>query len=148
LHLQIAFTWIGAALAAGIIALPFMVRAARLGFESIDPRLELAARSLGASRMGAFFTISLPLAARGIMAGLALGFAKALGEFGATIVIAANIPGRTQTIPLLLFNYTNSPGGLADSWRLVAVSVALAAAAVIVSEWLDRRGRRHAGTHR
>ncbi len=143
---QIAFTWIGASLAAAVIAFPFMVRAARLGFDSIDPRLELAARSLGAGRMGAFVTVSLPLASRGIFAGLVLGFAKALGEFGATIIIAANIPGQTQTIPLLLFNYTNQPGGLAESWRLVAVSVALAAGAVIASEWLERRGRRRVRT--
>jgi len=145
--MHVAFTWIGAALAAGIIAFPFMVRAARLGFEAIDPRLELAARSLGARRISVFTTISLPLASRGIFAGLVLGFAKALGEFGATIIIAANIPGQTQTIPLLLFNYTNQPEGLAQSWRLIAVSVALAAGAVIASEWLERRGRRRVGTH-
>ena len=144
---HIVFTWLGAALAAAVIAFPFMVRAARLGFETIDPRLELAARSLGAGRVGTFVTVSLPLASRGIFAGLVLGFAKALGEFGATIIIAANIPGQTQTIPLLLFNYTNQPGGLAESWRLVAVSVALAAGAVVASEWLERRGRRHVRTH-
>jgi len=142
LGVQIAFTWIGASLAAGVIAFPFMVRAARLGFSAIDPRLELAARSLGASRLSAFATVSLPLASRGILAGLVLGFAKALGEFGATIIIAANIPGKTQTIPLLLFNYTNQPGGLEESWRLVVVSVVLAAGALIISEVLEQRGRR------
>ncbi len=143
---HIAFSWIGAALAAAVIAFPFMVRAAKLGFEAIDPRLELAARSLGAGRLSVFATVSLPLASRGIFAGLVLGFAKALGEFGATIIIAANIPGQTQTIPLLLFNHTNQPGGLAESWRLVSVSVALAAGAVFVSEWLERRGRRRVRT--
>ncbi len=143
---QITFTWIGAVLAAMIIGFPFMVRAAKLGFETIDPRLEFAARSLGAGPMSVFATISLPLASRGIFAGAVLGFAKALGEFGATIIIAGNIPGKTQTIPLLLFNYTNQPGGIEESWRLVVVSVALAAGAVFVSEWLERRGRRRVRT--
>ena len=143
---HVVFTWIGAALAAGVIGFPFMVRAARMGFETIDPRLEAAARSLGAGRLNAFATVSLPLAGRAIVAGAVLGFAKALGEFGATIIIAGNIPGRTQTIPLLIFNYTQQPGMLNESWRLVAVSVALAAGAVFVSEWLDRRGRRRVGT--
>lgn len=144
--LHVVFTWIGAVLAAALVGFPFMVRAAKLGFESIDPRLEFAARSLGAGRAAVFATISLPLASRGILAGLVLGFAKALGEFGATIIVAGNIPGKTQTIPLLLFNYTNQPGGIAESWRLVAVSVALAAGAVFVSEWLERRGRRRVRT--
>jgi len=143
---HVVFTWIGAVLAAALIGFPFMVRAAKLGFEAIDPRLEFAARSLGAGRVATFMTISLPLASRGILAGVVLGFAKALGEFGATIIVAGNIPGQTQTIPLLLFNYTNQPGGIAESWRLVAVSVALAAGAVFVSEWLERRGRRRVRT--
>ncbi len=143
---HVVFTWIGAALAAGVIGFPFMVRAARMGFESVDPRLESAARSLGAGRMSAFVTVSLPLAGRAIVAGMVLAFAKALGEFGATIIIAGNIPGQTQTIPLLLFNYTQQPGGLNESWRLVTVSIVLAAGAVFASEWLDRRGRRRVGT--
>jgi molybdate transport system permease protein len=143
---HVVFTWIAAVLAAAIIGFPFMVRAAKLGFEAIDPRLELAARSLGAGRLATFATISLPLASRGIITGVVLGFAKALGEFGATIIVAGNIPGQTQTIPLLLFNYTNQPGGIAESWRLVAVSVGLAAAAVFTSEWLERRGRRRVRT--
>jgi molybdate transport system permease protein len=142
---HVVFTWIGAALAAGVIGFPFMVRAARMGFEGVDPRFEAAARSLGAGRVGAFVTVSLPLAGRAIIAGVVLAFAKALGEFGATIMIAGNIPGRTQTIPLLIFNYAQHPGMLNESWRLVAVSVALAAGAVIASEWLDRRGRRRVG---
>ncbi len=140
---HVVFTWIGAAIAAGIMGFPFIVRSARLGFESIDPRLERAARSLGAGRARAFITISLPLASRAIVAGTVLAFARAIGEFGATIMIAGNIPGRTQTIPLLIFSNTQTPGPIGQSWRLVAVSIAIAAAAILVSEWLDRRGRRH-----
>ena len=119
-----------------------MVRAIRLSFESIDPRLEAAARSLGASRLGAFMTISLPLAFRGIAAGSVLAFARSLGEFGATIMIAGNIPGQTQTIPLAVYSFAQRPGGIEQAWRLVVLSVVLAALALLFSEWLERRGRR------
>jgi molybdate transport system permease protein len=139
---HVVFTWIGAAIAAGVIGFPFIVRSARLGFEAVDPRLERAARSLGAGRTRAFFTISLPLASRAVIAGTVLAFARAIGEFGATILVAGNIPGRTQTIPLLIFSNTQRPGPISGSWRLVAVSVAIAALAILVSEWLERRGRR------
>ena len=140
---HVVFTWIGAAIAAGVIGFPFIVRSARLGFEAIDPRLERAARSLGASRVRVFFTVSLPLASRAVVAGTVLAFARAIGEFGATIMVAGNIPGQTQTIPLLIFSNTQTPGQIGRSWRLVAVSIVIAAAAIIVSEWLERRGRRH-----
>jgi molybdate transport system permease protein len=140
---HVVFTWIGAAIAAGIIGFPFIVRSARLGFESIDPRLERAARSLGAGRARAFFSVSLPLAARAVVAGTVLAFARAVGEFGATIMVAGNIPGQTQTIPLLIFANTQTPGPISQSWRLVVVSIAIAAAAIFASEWLERRERRH-----
>jgi molybdate transport system permease protein len=136
---RIVFTWIGAALAAAVVSFPLMVRAIRLAFQSIDPRLEMAARSLGATRAGAFWSISLPLARRGVLAGCILAFARSLGEFGATIMIAGNIVGETQTIPLAIFSSANRPGGEAEVWRLVALSVVLAASALAVSEWLERR---------
>ena len=142
LGLRIAFTWLGAALAAGVVGFPLMVRAIRLAFEGVDPRLEGAARSLGAGRFMAFFTVSLPLAGRGVMAGSVLAFARSLGEFGATIMIAGNIPGQTQTIPLAIFSEVQRPGGAENAWRLVVLSVALAALALMLSEWLERRGRR------
>lgn len=140
---HVVFTWIGAAIAAGIIGFPFIVRSARLGFEAIDPRLERAARTLGAGRARVFVTVSLPLATRAIIAGLVLGFARAVGEFGATIMVAGNIPGQTQTIPLLIFSNTQTPGPVSQSWRLVLVSILIAAVAIFASEWLDRRERRH-----
>ena len=140
--LRIVFTWVAAALAAGVVGFPLMVRAIRLAFEGVDPRLEAAARSLGAGGLTAFFTVSLPLAFRGVAAGSMLAFARSLGEFGATIMIAGNIPGQTQTIPLAVYSFAQRPGGLEESWRLIVLSVLLAATALIVSEWLDRRGRR------
>jgi molybdate transport system permease protein len=136
---RIVFTWIGAALAAAVVSFPLMVRAIRLAFQSIDPRLEMAARSLGASRAGAFWSISLPLARRGVLAGCTLAFARSLGEFGATIMVAGNIVGETQTIPLAIFSSANRPGGEAEVWRLVVLSIVLAASALAVSEWLERR---------
>ncbi len=140
---HVVFTWIGAAIASGVIGFPFIVRAARLGFEAVDPRLERAARSLGASRTRAFLTVSLPLASRAIVAGAILGFARAIGEFGATIMVAGNIPGRTQTISLLIFSNTQTPGAIHESWRLVAVSIVIAGTAIFMSEWLERKGRAH-----
>ena len=140
---SVAFTWLGAALAAGVVAFPLMVRAIRLAFEAIDPRLELAAGSLGSSPMRAFFRVSLPLAMRGVIAGSVLAFARSVGEFGATVMVAGNIPGQTRTIPLAIFAQAQRPGGMEESWRLVIVCVLLAAAAMFVSGWLsDRAGRR------
>ena len=108
----IVFTWWGAALASLVVSFPLMVRAMRLAFEAIDPRLETAARSLGAGPLWSFFSISLPLAARGLIAGSVLGFARSLGEFGATIMIAGNIEGQTQTIPLAIYSLAGQPGGV------------------------------------
>lgn len=139
---RIVFTWMAAALAAAVVGFPLMVRAIRLAFEGVDPRLEAAARSLGASGIAAFFTVSLPLAYRGVAAGSMLAFARSLGEFGATIMIAGNIPGQTQTIPLAVYSAVQRPGGLETGWRLIVLSVALAAVALIISEWLERRERR------
>jgi len=139
---RVVFHWTGAAIAAGVVGFPLMVRAARLGFASVDPRLAAAARSLGAGRLRAFLTVTLPLSGGGVLAGAVLGFARALGEFGATIMVAGNIAGETQTIPLLIFSNVQRPDGLGESWRLVAVSVVLAAAALVVSEAMERHARR------
>ncbi len=136
---RIVFTWMGAALAAAIVSFPLMVRAIRLAFQDIDPRLEMAARSLGASRMRAFWTISLPLARRGLFAGCILAFARSLGEFGATIMVAGNIVGETQTIPLAIFSSANRLDGKSAVWRLVVLSILVAATALALSEWLERR---------
>jgi molybdate transport system permease protein len=116
-----------------------MVRAIRLAFKAVDPRLELAARGLGAGRLDAFFTVTLPLARSGVLAGCVLSFARSLGEFGATIMVAGNIVGETQTIPLAIFSNSNRPGGESDVARLVAVSIVLAAGALLISEWLEWR---------
>lgn len=145
LGIRVAFTWQAAAIAAAVVGFPLMVRAIRLAFQGIDPRLEAAARSLGASPLAAFFTVSLPLATRGIAAGAVLAFARGLGEFGATIVVAGNIPGLTQTIPLAVYSRIQRPGGEAEAWPLVLLSVALACAALAAGEWLEyRERRRHA----
>jgi molybdate transport system permease protein len=136
---RIVFTWLGAAIAAAVVSFPLMVRAIRLAFQAVDPRLEMAARSLGAGRWDAFWSVTLPLARSGVLAGCLLGFARSLGEFGATIMIAGNIVGETQTIPLAIFSYSNRPGAEAQVWRLVGISIALAAIALLLSEWLERR---------
>lgn len=136
---RIVFTSWGAVLASVVVSFPLMVRAIRLTFQGIDPRLELAAESLGAGRFRIFWTVSLPLARRGLIAGAVLGFARSLGEFGATIMVAGNIEGRTRTIPLAIFTLTNQPGGVERSWRLVGLAIILACAALAVSEWLEGR---------
>lgn len=140
--ISLIFTWRGAAIAAGVMSFPLMVRAIRLSFEAIDQRLEVAARTLGASRLDVFLTITLPLAIPGILAGIVLAFARALGEFGATITFVSNIPGETRTLPLALFTFTQTPGGEDSALRLVAISLALAIAALIASEMIARRMRR------
>ena len=134
-----AFRWTGAALAAAIMAFPLMVRAIRLGFESVDPRLEQAAATLGAPRIWIFLTVTLPLILPALLAGATLGFAKAMGEFGATITFVSNIPGQTQTLPSAIYALLQVPAGEAQAMRLVLVSVAIAIGAVLVSEWLARR---------
>jgi molybdate transport system permease protein len=134
-----AFRWTGAALAAAVMSFPLMIRPIRLSFENVDERLALAARSLGANRVWTFFLVTLPLAAPGVIVGAILGFAKALGEFGATITFVSNIPGETQTIPSAIYSYTQTPDGDADALRLAAVSATIAIAALIVSEILQKR---------
>ena len=140
--IRIVFTWKGAALASAIMAFPLMVRAIRLAVTSVDPRLEQAARTLGAGRWDAFFSVTLPLARHGIIAGAVLAFARSMGEFGATIMIAGSIPGETRTIPLHIYNLLESPGGVDQAMRLVVVSVLISAAALVAGEFLERRGRR------
>jgi molybdate transport system permease protein len=143
LGVRVVFTWQGAALAAAVVSFPLMVRAIRIAFQAVDPRLEGIARGLGASRLDAFFTVALPVAWHGVLAGAVLGFGRSLGEFGATILVAGNIPGRTQTIPLAIYSWTNRPDGMQHAWPLVAVSVALACLALAGSEYLERsRGGR------
>ena len=138
--LRLVFDWKGAALAAAVVSFPLMVRAIRIAFASVDHRLEQAARTLGAGPLDAFFTISLPMARHGVIAGCVLAFARSLGEFGATIMIAGNIPGETQTIPLYIYSQLETPGGIEQSVTIVIVSVFIAAAALAIGEWLDRRG--------
>jgi molybdate transport system permease protein len=134
-----SFRWTGAALAAAIMSFPLMVRAIRLSFEGVDRGLEQAAATLGANRWWVFLTITLPLAAPGVLAGIILGFAKALGEFGATITFVSAIPGETQTMPAAIYAYTQVPGGEAGAVRLSLVAAAIALIAVIASEILTRR---------
>ena len=146
LGLTLVFRWTGAALAASIMALPLMVRAMRLSIEAVDRRLVWAARSLGASPWRAFLTITLPLSAPGILAGAMLGFARSLGEFGATITFAANIAGETRTLPLAIYTGLQLPGAEMQVARLAIISIVLSIAALIVSEHLVRRsagGRAH-----
>lgn len=144
--ISFAFRWTGAALAAGVMAFPLMVRAVRLAIEAVDPRLEEAARTLGATRTGAFFTITLPLIVPGLISGTIMGFAKALGEFGATITFVSNIAGETQTLPLAIYTALQIPDGEGMAARLVALSVGLAMGALFLSEVLARRvARRIAG---
>lgn len=139
---SVLFRWTGAAIAAGVMALPLMVRAMRLSIEAVDPRLEQAARTLGAGRCRTFATITLPLAMPGVLAGVVLGFARSIGEFGATITFVSNVPGETQTLPLAIYAALQQPGGEAAVWRLAAVSVALSLVALVASEALARRAGR------
>jgi molybdate transport system permease protein len=134
-----SFRWTGAALACGIMGFPLMLRAIRLSFETIDRRLEIAAGTLGANRGWTFLLVTLPLALPGIIVGAILCFARALGEFGATITFVSNIPGETQTIPTAIYTYIQVPGGEAQALRLTAVSIAIAMVALLVSEMLNRR---------
>ena len=137
--ITLVFRWTGAALAAAVMALPLMVRAMRLSIEAVDRRLVDAARTLGASRWHAFVTVTLPLSAPGIAAGAMLGFARSLGEFGATITFASNIAGQTRTLPLAIYSGLQAPGGEALVTRLSLISIALSIAALVVSELLVRR---------
>ena len=139
LGLVFAFRWTGAALACGIMSFPLLVRPIRLSIEAVDRRLEQAAATLGAAPWQVFLTVTLPLALSGVLAGMVLGFAKALGEFGATITFVSNIPGETQTISSAIYALIQTPDGDAAALRLVVVSVLLAMAALIASEWFARR---------
>jgi molybdate transport system permease protein len=134
-----SFRWTGAALACGVMAFPLMVRAIRLSIEAIDTRLEDAASTLGANSIWTFATVTLPLALPGIIAGAILAFARALGEFGATITFVSNIPGETQTISAAIYTLTQVPNGDADAMKLVIVAVIISLGALIISEWLARR---------
>jgi molybdate transport system permease protein len=134
-----SFRWTGAALACGVMAFPLMVRAIRLSIEAIDTRLEDAAATLGANPIWNFVTVTLPLAMPGIIAGAMLAFARALGEFGATITFVSNIPGETQTISAAIYTLTQVPNGDADALKLVVVAVIISLGALMVSEWLARR---------
>ena len=138
LGIVFSFRWTGAALACAVMAFPLLVRAVRLSFEAVDRRLEEAAGTLGASRLWVFATVTLPLALPGVMAGMVLAYAKALGEFGATITFVSNIPGETQTLPSAIYTFTQVPGGEAGALRLTLVSIALSFAALIASELLAR----------
>jgi molybdate transport system permease protein len=140
--ITVLFRWTGAAIAAGVMALPLMVRAMRLSIEAVDRRLEQAASTLGAGRLRVFWTITLPLSIPGVLAGAVLGFARSIGEFGATITFVSNVPGETQTLPLAIYSALQQPGGDAMVWRLSAISVALSLVALIASELLTRRAGR------
>lgn len=140
-----AFSWRGAALASAVIAFPLMVRAIRLALESVDIRLEQAARTLGAGRWRVFFTITLPLTLPGIIVGTVLAFARSLGEFGATITFVSNIPGETRTIPLAMYTLIETPGAEGAAARLCVIAIVLALASLLMSEWLARWGRKRMG---
>lgn len=147
LGLTFIFRWTGAALAAAIMALPLMVRAMRLSLESIDRRIEGAARTLGAGPGRTFVAVTLPLAVPGILAGLVLGLARSIGEFGATITFVSNIPGETRTLPLAIYTALQLPGGEHAAARLAVISVVLSIGALLASEWLARRSGAGRGAH-
>lgn len=142
----IAFRWTGAVVAAAVMAFPLMVRAIRLAIEAVDPKLEQAASTLGASRAWVFVTVTLPMILPGIIAGTIIGFAKAMSEFGATITFVSNIPGETQTLSLAIYSFLQVPGGEAQAVRLVWIAVVLAMLALLLSEWVAQSvARRIAG---
>ncbi len=143
--ITLAFTWKGAAVAAAVMSFPLIVRAIRLSLESVDRSLEAAARTLGAGRIRVFLTITMPLASPGIIAGALLGFARSLGEFGATITFVSNIPGETRTLPIALYTLIQTPDGEAAAARLAVLAILLAFAALGASEWLARRVRQRIG---
>jgi molybdate transport system permease protein len=134
-----SFRWTGAALACGVMGFPLMVRAIRLSIEAVDSKLEAAAGTLGANPLWVFATVTLPLALPGVIAGMILSFAKAMGEFGATITFVSNIPGETQTLPSLIYTFTQVPGGDAGALRLTLISVVVSMVALVASEAMARR---------
>lgn len=138
-----SFRWTGAALACAVMGFPLMVRAIRLSIEAVDRKLEAAAATLGANTAWVFLTVTLPLCLPGILAGMILCFAKAMGEFGATITFVSNIPGETQTLPSAIYTFTQVPGGDTGAMRLTLISITISVAALVLSEWLARLvGRR------
>ncbi|MEM9576668.1 MAG: molybdate ABC transporter permease subunit [Pseudomonadota bacterium] len=145
LGIVFAFNWSGAALAAAIMAFPLMVRAIRLSIEAVDPKLEQAAATLGASPLWVYVTVTIPLILPGILAGSILAFAKAMGEFGATITFVSNIPGQTQTLPSAIYAFLQVPGSESSALRLVVIAVIIAMGALLVSEVLSRRVARRIG---
>jgi molybdate transport system permease protein len=144
--ISIAFTWMGAVVASAIMALPLMVRSARLAVSQVDRGLELAAQSLGAHPVRVFFSITLPLALPGILTGMVLAFSRSLGEFGATITFVGNIEGETRTLPLAIYTYTQIPGGDMPALRLVLLSLLLAFAALYFSNVMEQRALRRIGS--
>ncbi|MDF0541048.1 molybdate ABC transporter permease subunit [Sphingobium sp. H39-3-25] len=144
---SVMFRWTGAAIAAGIMALPLMVRAIRLSIEGVDRRIEDAARTLGASATYSFFTILLPLSLPGVLTAIILGFARTIGEFGATITFVSNIPGETRTLPIAIYGALQVPGGDATVWRLALISIALSLIALLLSEALSRRVHADRSSH-
>lgn len=143
--LVFSFSWKGAVLACIVVALPLMVRSIRLSLENVDTKLEQAAATLGASPLKVFFTITLPLTLPGIITGSMLSFARSLGEFGATISFVSNIPGETQTIPLAMYNFIETPGAEAEAMRLCVISIVIALGSLMLSEWLTRESARRLG---
>lgn len=139
------FSWRGAALASAVVAFPLMVRAIRLALEAVDKKLEQAARTLGATPLRVFFTITIPLSLPGIIVGTVLAFARSLGEFGATITFVSNIPGETQTIPLAMYTLIETPGAEVDAARLCIIAIVLALVSLLISEWLTRWGKKRLG---
>jgi molybdate transport system permease protein len=142
LGIVLSFRWTGAALACGVMGFPLMVRAIRLSVEAVDKRLEKAAGTLGANRAWVFLTVTLPLIVPGVIAGMILCFAKAMGEFGATITFVSNIPGETQTLPSAIYTFTQVPGGDAGAFRLTLVAIAIAMLALAASELMARLANR------
>ncbi len=138
----LSFRWTGAVLACAVMGFPLMVRAIRLSIEAVDRKLEDAAGTLGANPAWVFATVTLPLCLPGILAGMILCFAKAMGEFGATITFVSNIPGETQTLPSAIYTFTQVPGGDSGAMRLILISIALSVAALFASEWLAQRVNR------
>ncbi|AEX52962.1 molybdate ABC transporter permease subunit [Rahnella aquatilis] len=141
LGFSFSFSWHGAVLASAVVAFPLMVRAIRQSLEAVDPKLELAARTLGASPWRVFFTITLPLSVPGVIAGVVLAFARSLGEFGATITFVSNIPGETRTIPLAMYTLIETPGAEGAAARLCVLAILLSLAALLISDWLAKRSR-------
>ena len=137
--ITIAFTWMGAVIASAVMAFPLMVRSTRQAISQVDTKLEIAAQSLGASPIKVFFSVTLPLAIPGVISGLILAFSRSLGEFGATITFVGNIEGETQTLPLAIYSYTQTPDGDLAAMRLVILSVMIALAAIVFSNYLERK---------